>query len=85
MKRTALVFNRLSALALLVMAFFVATVFYACGATKEELARKEAIEKTERMTEVQPVDTLRAVNPVEKAATKRPLTYKKLEMPKDTM
>lgn len=79
-------FKRIFSLPLVVMALFISTFFYACGATKEEMATKERIEKAERMTEVSPIDSTRMPTPaIEKAATKRPLTYKKMEMPKDTM
>jgi hypothetical protein len=77
--------SRFPSIALLFAFLCLSTAFYACGVTKEEMARKEAIEKTERMTTPTPVSTsgIPVSTPVP-ARLARPRTAK-AEMKADTM
>lgn len=88
MKKSFFVLTRFSAVTLLFTLFCLSTVFYACGASKEEIARKKAIEKTERMTSPTPAPAKAGpgstFTPARTPARTAPLS-KKAEMKADTM
>lgn len=85
MKKSFFTLTRFSA-ATLVALFCISTLFYACGASKEEMARKKAIEKTERMTAPTPAkaDQGSTLTPAKTPARRIPMS-KKVEVKADTM